>query len=81
MVVTTVVVVSAHGLCQILDVGDLPAGRGVGKIRRELAELIGGAGVAFRRGLLGGGLKVRGDLLRHLLVLGRIGLLKLLQFT
>lgn len=78
MMVTTVVVVPAHGLGQILDVGELAGGGGVGEIRRELAQLVGGGRVAFRRGLLGSGLKVSGDLRGHLLILGRVGLLKLL---
>ena len=34
-----VVVMATHRLCQILDVGELAARRGIGEVRRKLAEL------------------------------------------
>ena len=67
------------GLGQILDVGQLAALRGGGEVRGKLAELRRLGRIAVRRGGLRGGLQVRGDLLSHLLVLGWIRLLKLLQ--
>ena len=70
---------AADGLCQILDIGELPALRGVAEIRRQLGELAGGGGVARRRSGLGGALQVGRDLLRHLLILGGVRLLQLLK--
>jgi len=69
----------AHGLREILHVGELAAGRGVAEIRCKLIQLARGRGIAARRGGLGGALQVRRDLLRHLGVLGWVRLLKLLQ--
>src|SRR5580693_8553066 len=75
MVMTT----PTDGLGQILDVGQLAALRGGGKVRGKLAELRRLLRIAIRRGGLRGGLQVCGDLLSDLLVLGWIRLLKLLQ--
>ncbi len=79
VMVTAMMVVPRGRLSQILDVGELAAGRGVRKVRRELVELAGRCRVAVRLGRLGGALQVRGDLLCDLLVLGRVRLLKLLE--
>ena len=66
-------------LRQILNVGELGALRGVGEVRRKLVELGRLCRKAVCRGGLRRGLQVCGDLLGHLLVLGWIRLLKLLQ--
>lgn len=70
---------AADRLRQIQHVGKLAALRGVGEIRRKGGELRSRGGVAVRSGRLGGALQVGGDLLRYLLVLGWVGLLKLLE--
>ena len=70
---------AAHGLREILDIGELTALRGVGEVRSKLAQLARGRGIATRCGSLGGALQVSSDLLRNLCVLSRIRLLKLLQ--
>ena len=70
---------AAHRLRQVLNIGELTALRGVGEVRRKLGELARRRGVAFRRRGLGGALQVGSDLLRDLLILGRVRLLKLLQ--
>ena len=68
-------------LSQILDIGKLAAGGGVGEIRRQLVELVRGCGIALRLGRLRGALQIRRDLLGDLFILGRIGLLELLKRT
>ena len=73
------VMAATDGLRQILNVGKLAALGGAGEVRGELVELGGLCRIAVRRGGLGGGLQVCGDLLGDLLVLGWIRLLKLLQ--
>ena len=73
------VMMAAHRLRQVLNVGELAACRGVGEVRRKLVELIRRGRVTTRLGSLGGGLQVRGDLLCHLLILGWVRLLKLLK--
>jgi len=64
---------------QILDVGELSALGRIRKVGRELGELVRRCRISVRRRGLRGGLQVRGDLLRYLLVLRRVRLLKLLQ--
>ncbi len=73
------VVMATDRLSQILDVGQLAALRGIREVRRKLAELIRRRRIAVRLGRLGCALQVRGDLLRHLLILGWVGLLELLE--
>ena len=73
------VMATHHRLSQVLDVGELAARRGVREVRRKLVELVRRARIAVRLGGLGGALQVRGNLLCHLLVLGRVRLLKLLE--
>ena len=68
-----------HRLRQILDVGELAAGRGGVEIRRKLVQLRRRRRLALWLGGLGGRFEIRGDLLRDLRVLRRIRLLKLLQ--
>ena len=77
MVTATMMVMSRGRLSQVQNVGELAAGRGVRKVRRELIELVGHGRIAVGLGGLGGGLQVGGDLLCNLLVLGRIRLLQL----
>jgi hypothetical protein len=75
------VVVTRHRLRQILDIRKLAAFGGVAEIRGEFIELSGGCGVSVDDGGLRGAFQVGRDLLRHLLILCRIGLLKLLQLA
>jgi hypothetical protein len=75
----TMMMVTADCLRHILHVGKLAALRGVRKVGSQLVELSGGCGVAIRLRSLSGVLQVRRDLLRDLLILGRVGLLKLLE--
>jgi len=65
-------VMSAHGLGEILKVGQLSAGGCGREIRGELIELSRRGSVSARLRLLGRRLKVRGDLLRNLLILSWI---------
>ncbi len=81
MMTPTMMVMTRSGLRQILKVGELTADRGVGEVRRQLVELTGGRRVAVRLSGLSGALEVRRDLLRDLLVFGRVRLLKLLQLA
>ena len=67
------------GLGQILNIGQLAGLGGIGEVRRQGAELVRRGRIAVRLGGLGRILQVRGDLLRNLFVLGRVGLLKLLK--
>jgi len=72
-------VVAAHGLGEVRDIGELAAGgRGL-KIIRESGELLGLGGVAIGERGLGGGLQIGGDLLGDLRILIRIILLELLH--
>jgi len=73
------VVMATDRLSQILDVGQLAALRGIREVRRKLAELARRRRIAIRLGRLSGALQIRGDLLRHLLILAWVGLLKLLE--
>ena len=73
------VMTAADGLRQVLDVGELATLRGVAEVRGKLVELVGCGGVAVRGCGLSGGLKVRCNLPGNLLILGWIGLLKLLE--
>ena len=75
MVTTTMMVMTRGRLRQILQVGELTAGRGVGEVGGELVELVGQRGVSVRLGGLSGALEVGRDLLCDLLVFGRIRLL------
>ena len=81
MMTTTVMVMTRGRLRQILEVGELTAGRGVGEVSRQLIELVGGYRVAVRLRGLSVALEVGRDLLCDLLVLGRIRLLQLLQLA
>ena len=74
-----VVMASADCLRQILDIRELAALGSIGKVGAELVELAGQRGIAVGLGRLRGTLQVCGDLLRDLLILGRVGLLKLLE--
>ena len=73
------VMARADRLRQILHIRELSALRGAGEVRRQLIELRGLRRIAVRSGGLRGAFQVRRDLLRDLLVLGRIRMLKLLQ--
>ena len=73
------VAMATHRLRQVLDVGELAAGRGIGEVRRQLAELSCRCRITARRGSLRGCLQVGGDLLCDLLILGWVRLLKLLE--
>src|SRR5579864_1452329 len=72
------VVVPADRLSQILDAGELAARRGAREVLRKLVELVRRCRITVGLRCLSGALQVRRDLLGHLLVHGRIGLLKLL---
>src|ERR1039458_3396987 len=74
-----VVMMPAHPLRQILNVGQLAALRGVRKVGGELVELGRGRRITLRLGSRGGACQVRGDLRGNLLILGGIRLLKLLE--
>jgi hypothetical protein len=79
MVMMTMAAAPAHGLRQILHVGELAAFRGVAEIRRQLVQLARGRGISARCGRLRGALQVGRNLLRHLRILGRVRLLELLE--
>lgn len=72
-------VAAADCLCEVLDIGELAGLAGVGKVRGKLSKLIRRGGVAFRCRGLRCVSQIGGNLLRHLLVFGRVGLLELLQ--
>ena len=72
---------AAASLSQILYVGQLAARRGIRKVAGELGKLIRSRSIAVCLGSLGGARQVGGDLLCHLLILRRVGLLELLQRT
>ena len=76
-----VVMMSAERLRQILHIRELAALGSVAKVGGKLGELARFGSIAGRRGGLCGGLEVRGDLLRDLLVLGWVRLLQLLEVT
>lgn len=73
------VAVAAHCLREIRDVGKLAAGGGIREVGGERRELARRSRIAIRRGGLCGGLQTCGNLLGNLRVLGRIGLLQLLE--
>jgi len=75
------VVMPAESLDQIADVRHLTGGGGGLEVGGKRAKLRCRSGVALRLGRLRGGLKVGGDLLCDLLVLGRVLLLQLLERT
>jgi len=79
MTMAVVVMRAADGLRQILDVGELAGLRRVGEVRGKLVQLVRRGCVAIRRSCLGGALQLLSDLLRHLRILRRILLLKLLK--
>lgn len=79
MGVMMVVMAPTDGLSQILHIRKLAALRGAAKIAGQLAQLSRRRGIAVGLGHVSGILQIGGDLLRDLLVLGWIGLLKLLQ--
>jgi len=70
---------SAGGLRQILKIRKRPVLRCRGEIRRQLRQCIRRVGVSVGLSGLRGSGQVRGDGLRHLLVLRWVRLLKLLQ--
>lgn len=72
-------VMATDGLCQVLNVRELVARRGFCEIGGKLVELARRRRIAGRLSRLGGALQVCGDLLGYLLVLRRVGLLKLLE--
>ena len=76
---TMVMIGAADGCRQILNVGKLAGLRCARKVRGKLVQLIRRGGRAVGGGRLGRALQILGDLLRHLAVLRRIGLLKLLK--
>ena len=76
-----VMMMAAHRLRQILHVRELTALGSIAKVGGKLGELGRLGSIAGRRGGLSGGLEVRGDLLRDLLVLGWVRLLQLLEVT
>jgi len=73
--VTMMMVMSTEGLREVLSARKLAALRGLGKVRCKLVEFACGGRVALRCGGFGGVLQIRGNLRRHLLILGWIGLL------
>src|SRR5580693_8693908 len=79
MVVMATTASAADRLREILQVGKLTGLGGISEVGRELAELGRRSGVSLRLSCLSGGLQVGGDLRRHLLVFGRVRLLKLLE--
>ena len=81
MGVMVMMMMAADRLRQILDAGELAALGGARKIGGELVELGRRRGIAGRRRGLSGALQVGGDLLGNLRVLGRVRLLKLLEFS
>jgi len=76
---TTMMVMAAESLRQILDVWKLPILRGARKIAGQLVQLVGRRRISLRLGGLGGALQIGRDLLGDLLILTRVRLLKLLQ--
>src|SRR5579864_4839322 len=82
MVMTTMMVMTAaKRLRQILHVGKLAVLRRARKIAGKLVQLISCCGISIRLRRLRGALQIRSDLLGHLLVLSRVGSLKLLERT
>ena len=73
------VVAATDGLSQILYIRELAALRGAVEVAGKLAQLSRCRRIAVGLGRLSGVLQIGGDLLRDLLVLGWIGLLKLLK--
>ena len=73
------VVKPAQGLGQAADARQLAARGSVLEVGGKRAKLRCSGGITLRLGRLRGGLQVRGDLLRDLLILGRVLLLQLLE--
>ena len=71
--------VPADGLRQVLDVGKLAGLAGVAEVGSQRGELAGGVAVSIRRGGCGSVVQIGRNLRRDLFVLGRVGLLELLQ--
>ena len=76
-----VMMMAAHRPRHVLHGRELAALGGARKVVRKLRQLGCLGSIAGRRGGLSGGLEVRGDLLRDLLVLGRVRLLQFLELT
>ncbi len=76
-----VMMMATNRVCQILKIGELTAGGRTRKVAGELRQLLRSRGISLRLVGLGGGLQIGGDLLRHLLILRRVSLLKLLELT
>ena len=72
-------VAASNGLREILDIRNLPAAGGVAEVRGKLRQLAGQIGIAGGGCRLCGRLQFARDLLRHLLILGGVRLLQLLQ--
>jgi len=79
VVMTTMMMVTAQSLRQILHIWKLAVLRSARKVAGQLVQLVGRVGISIRLRGLGGGLQIRRDLLSDLLVLTRIRLLKLLE--
>lgn len=79
VVVMSAGALAAECLRKILEIRQLARLGRSRKIARQLAELAGRACISLRLRGSGGSLQVARDLLRHRSVLGRVGLLKLLQ--
>jgi len=67
-----VMMASAEGLRQIRDIGKLAALRCRGEIRGELRELAGRGRIPIGGRGLRRALQIGGDLLRNLLIFGRV---------
>lgn len=70
---------AAQSFGEIRHIGKLAARRSRAKVRRKSVQLVRGCRIPACRGALRGALQVCGNLLRHLRILARIRLLKLLQ--
>jgi len=74
-----VVVSPGKRLREILKVGQLVTLRSIGEIARKLRQLVSQRRVPAGLSRLGRGVEVRGNLLRHVLILSGILLLQILQ--
>ena len=74
-----VVVTSGERLRQILDIGQDAAGGSIREIRRQFIQFGRRRRIPRRLGRFGRASRVRRDLLGHLLVLGWVRLLELLE--
>ncbi len=72
---------TANRLGQVLKIWQLAAAGGIGKVGRELIQLVRTGRIPIRGIGVGSGLQICRNLLRYLLILAGIGLLKGLQFA